>query len=140
MQHPYKSVGKLENFENIGTGDIIISVSKYFAVQHYIFALGNNQYIHNRVNHNTSITDDGVFVDDIEFIKNMYIPRSRFFLISKYRGNLQTFEQMKKRALSLVGKFEFSYLFNNCEHFINFVVLGQKRSYQIENWTFGIFK
>lgn len=140
MLYPYESVGILNNFDSINAGDIVISVSKYFAVQHYIFALGNNQFIHNRVNHNYSISDDGVYIDDLEFIKNMYIPRSRFFLISKYNGDYETFSIIKQRALSLIGKMEFSYLFNNCEHFINFVILGKKRSYQIENWSFGLFK
>ncbi|MCX9458651.1 lecithin retinol acyltransferase family protein, partial [Vibrio cholerae] len=47
-------------------------------------------------------------------------------------------EESVNRAMSRLGEQEYSVLFNNCEHFVHWVLHGKARSQQVNNALIGL--
>jgi hypothetical protein len=53
--------------------------------------------------------------------------------IERFQGSILKRKQVIKKALSRIGEKAYNLVFNNCEHFKNWVLYGESKSRQVEN-------
>ena len=139
-------IGSIENFEIINEGfsgvrntpkqGDIIGVNRYGGIfDHYGIYNNKNSIIH-FTSKDSDIGDNVV----IETTFNRFLRGSNnFFVIPLYKGGggysktLFSPEETVKRAMSKLGKKDYSFINNNCEHFAFWCKAGLSTSSQINN-------
>ena len=134
---------ELFNLDDLRKGDIWVILSPKTTIKHYVLYIGDCLIIHNKTNHNWNWFDDGVTLDKVCNLDKYYENRDKLkkkYYVRRYLGTDEQFHEILKRAWAMLGQKEFSYLFNNCEHFINTVTLGISESKQVQDYTLNILK
>mgnify|MGYP002713199546 CR=1 FL=1 len=68
---------------------------------------------------------------------NQFLQKLEPEKIERFTGNQEQRRGAIKRAISMKGKRSYHLIFNNCEHYKNFVQFGKKYSKQVDNFGTG---
>ena len=88
--------------------------------QHHGIYIGNNRVIHLTSHNRIEIVSLDTFTDGNGYSNNKFN--------SKYSR-----QEIIERARSRLGNHDYSVVFNNCEHFINWCIHGKHRSKQVQS-------
>ncbi len=112
-------------------GDAIMLKKKFFGMfDHYAVYLGREDYT-NRPIFAANYTKGVQLIKQNE--ANNFLQTLEPQRIDRFHGTERQREQAVKRAHELEGKKNYNLIFNNCEHYKNFVQYGRKYSSQVDN-------
>lgn len=115
--------------------DVIVLKKKFFGMlDHFAIYIGRNRYNQPLFAANYTRGTRLVSQNELaEFLQTLEPQR-----IERFTGTEQQRRAAIRRAESRLGKNDYSYLSNNCEHYKNFVQTGVHRSEQAENFQNGV--
>lgn len=114
---------------------IILKHYKVGLLDHYVVYLGvdhasNHIFVANYANKGVKVlTNDEIH----HFLQKYTIRRIQPFVGNDFQRN-----HAVQRALSRLGEERYSYIFNNCEHFANWVQNGEHKSQQVDDAVKGL--
>jgi hypothetical protein len=123
-----------ENFvivNNLQPADAILLNKKFMGMlDHFAVYLGRHPHTNKPVF--AANYTDGVQIlspVDVDVFLIKLVPSK----IERFYGTMQQRKAAVNRALTMVGKKSYNLIFNNCEHYKNFVQFNRKYSAQVDN-------
>ncbi|MPM13610.1 hypothetical protein SDC9_59968 [bioreactor metagenome] len=116
---------------NLRPGDAIMLKKKFFKMfDHFAVYLGRNAYT-NRPVFAANYTNGVSIISDEE--ANYFLQTLSPERIDRFYGNDRQRQLAINRAYEYKDKKNYNLIFNNCEHYKNFVQFGHKYSRQVDN-------
>ncbi|WP_299676366.1 lecithin retinol acyltransferase family protein [uncultured Dokdonia sp.] len=115
--------------------DVIVLRKKVFGMfDHFAIYLGNNRF--GKPEFIANFTEGVQIIPEAKINEQLqtYVPER----IEKFEGNYIERDIAVRRAKSKIGKTVYSFLGNNCEHFKNWVIFGEKYSEQVDSAGTGL--
>lgn len=129
------SINQMIEFNDLQPADAVELVNRETRFpKHYAIYLGkvkgNPQFIANIAN--------GVEVINHKALGD-FAQKYEVVAIERFDGDMRARNQVIKKALSRLGEKAYNIIFNNCEHFKNWVLYGVSASKQVENTATAMF-
>ena len=126
-------MSKAEHFviaNNLQPADAILLTKKFMGMlNHYAVYLGRDQWT-NKPIFAANYTSGVQYLSpaETEGFLEILVPTR----IEKFHGTMHQRNEAINRAISMVGKTTYNLIFNNCEHYKNFVMFNKKYSSQVD--------
>jgi hypothetical protein len=127
-------MSRIENFviaNSLQPADAVLLNKKFFGMlDHFAVYLGRHPQTNKPV-FAANYTGGVQILTPVEV--NDFLEKLVPSKIERFYGTIQQRREAVNRALTMVGKTSYNLIFNNCEHYKNFVLFNKKYSRQVEN-------